>query len=240
MNLPDLITAAEDERARSEINAWLERQSARDRLAWAFETLPDEHVLSSSFGAQSAAMLRLATEIRRDIPVVLIDTGYLFPETYRYADMLVERLSLNIKVFRPLLGIAWMEARHGRLWEDGLEGLERYNRLRKVEPMRRALRELGACTWIAGVRRAQSSTRAQADVLELRDGTWKFHPIVDWSDRDVLRYMQQCGLPAHPLREQGYVSIGDVHTTRALDDGMRAQETRFFGLKRECGLHYDG
>ena len=239
MNLPDLIAAAEDERARIEINQWLEHRSAEQRLDWALETLPGAHVLSSSFGAQSAAMLHLATRRRPEVPVVLIDTGYLFPETYRYADDLSERLALNLKVYRPALGIAWMEARHGRLWEEGLDGLERYNRLRKVEPMRRALREIGARTWIAGLRRSQSSARAKARVLELRDGIWKFHPIVDWSDRDVGRYMQQNGLPSHPLWDKGYVSIGDVHTTQAFQQGMRAEDTRFFGLKRECGLHYD-
>jgi len=101
------------------------------------------------------------------------------------------------------------------------------------------LREIGARTWIAGLRRSQSSARAKARVLELRDGIWKFHPIVDWSDRDVGRYMQQNGLPSHPLWDKGYVSIGDVHTTQAFQQGMRAEDTRFFGLKRECGLHYD-
>ena len=239
MNLPDLVAAAEDDRARTEINEWLDHKSAQERLEWAMQTLPGEHVLSSSFGAQSAAMLHLATRRRPEVPVVLIDTGYLFPETYRYTDELSERLALNLKVYRPALGIAWMEARHGRLWEEGLDGLERYNRLRKVEPMRRALREIGARTWIAGLRRSQSSARAKARVLELRDGIWKFHPIVDWSDRDVGRYMQQNGLPSHPLWDKGYVSIGDVHTTQAFQQGMRAEDTRFFGLKRECGLHYD-
>jgi phosphoadenosine phosphosulfate reductase len=234
-----LVAAAEDDRARTEINEWLDHKSAHERLEWAMQTLPGEHVLSSSFGAQSAAMLHLATRRRPEVPVVLIDTGYLFPETYRYADELSERLSLNLKVYRPALGIAWMEARHGRLWEEGLDGLERYNRLRKVEPMRRALREIGARTWIAGLRRSQSSARAKARVLELRDGIWKFHPIVDWSDRDVGRYMQQNDLPSHPLWDKGYVSIGDVHTTQAFRQGMRAEDTRFFGLKRECGLHYD-
>ena len=239
MNLPDLVAAAEDDRARAEINEWLERRSAQERMEWALHTLPGEHVLSSSFGAHSAAMLHLATRGRPNVPVVLVDTGYLFAETYRYADDLVERLSVNLKVYRPVIGIAWMEARHGRLWEEGLEGLERYNRLRKVEPMRRALAELGARTWIAGLRRVQSVTRADARVLELRDGIWKFHPIVDWADRDVWRYMQRNDLPQHPLWEKGYISIGDVHTTRALQQGMRADDTRFFGLKRECGLHYD-
>jgi phosphoadenosine phosphosulfate reductase len=169
--------------------------------------------------------------------VILIDTGYLFPETYRFADELSERLGLNLKVYRPALGVAWMEARLGRLWEKGVAGIDHYNRLRKVEPMQRALDELGARTWIAGLRRAQASTRHGIDYLELRDGRWKFHPLADWSDRDIFEYLRRHALPYHPLWERGYVSIGDVHTTRPLQEGMRDEDTRFFGLKRECGLH---
>lgn len=239
MNLPDLVSAAEDERARAQINAWLERRDAAARLEWAWTHLPGVHVMSSSFGAQSAALLHLATRQRPELPVVLIDTGYLFPETYRFADDLTERLGLQLHVYRPQLGVAWMEARHGRLWEEGADGLRRYNRLRKIEPMRRALDELGARTWIAGLRRSQSRTRAESQVLELRDGRWKLHPLVDWSDRDMWTYLRRHELPYHPLWERGYVSIGDVHTTRALADGLSPEDTRFFGLGRECGLHYD-
>jgi len=236
---PDLVSAAEDERALEELNTWLEARSAEERVAWALASLPGEHVLSSSFGAQSAALLHLVTQQKSDIPVVLIDTGYLFPETYRFVDELTERFALNLKVYRPQIGIAWMEARLGRLWEKGLDGIERYNHLRKVEPMRRALKELDARTWVAGLRRAQSESRRNIRVLELREGRWKIHPLADWNDRHVWDYAQVHGLPYHPLWEQGYVSIGDVHTTRALRDGMRAEDTRFFGLKRECGLHFD-
>lgn len=239
MTPPDLVSAAEDERALDELNAWLDARDASERVAWSLDSLPGQHVLSSSFGAQSAALLHLATQHKPDIPVVFVDTGYLFPETYRFADALTERFSLNLRVYRPQLGIAWMEARFGRLWEQGLEGIERYNRLRKVEPMRRALAELGARTWLAGLRRVQSESRRRIRVLELRDGRWKLHPLADWNDRDVWTYAQTHDLPYHPLWEKGYVSIGDVHTTRALAEGMRAEDTRFFGLKRECGLHLD-
>jgi phosphoadenosine phosphosulfate reductase len=142
-------------------------------------------------------------------------------------------------VYRPNLSRAWMEARHGRLWEQGLEGIERYNRLRKVEPMQRALDELSVRTWFAGLRRSQSASRAQAPVAELKQGRWKVHPIVDWSDRDVWHYLKQHDLPYHPLWEQGYVSIGDYHTTSPLQEGMREEDTRFFGLKRECGIHLE-
>ncbi len=130
-----------------------------------------------------------------------------------------------------------MEARHGRLWEQGAKGLEKYNQIRKVEPMQRALSELGARAWIAGLRRSQSSTREKLPVVSIQDGRVKILPIVDWSERDVHRYLAENGLPYHPLWEKGYVSIGDVHTSRPLSADMTAEESRFFGLKRECGIH---
>jgi phosphoadenosine phosphosulfate reductase len=239
MSLPDPVAAAESPQALADLNRWLAARSAPERVAWAIEHLAGEHALSSSFGAQAAVALHMSTRVKPDMPVILIDTGYLFPETYRFVDELSARLSLNLKVYRPQVGIAWMEARHGRLWENGIEGIQRYNQLRKVEPMQRALRELGVRTWIAGLRRTQSASRADIDFLELRDGRWKLHPIADWTDRDVWRYMQQHDLPYHPLWHQGYVSIGDIHTTRPLETGMNEEDTRFYGLKRECGLHED-
>ncbi|RAN81342.1 phosphoadenosine phosphosulfate reductase [Bacillus sp. SRB_336] len=229
--------ALHDAWALAELNVALARLTAEQRVAWALEHVRGEHVLSSSFGAQAAVSLHLVTRQRPQLPVVLIDTGYLFPETYRFVDELTERLALNLKVYRPLIGVRWMEARHGRLWEQGIEGLDRYNQLRKVEPMQRALRELGAEGWFAGLRRSQARSRAGIDFVERRNGRWKFHPLADWSDRDVGYYLARHGLPYHPLWQQGYVSIGDTHTSHRWEPGMDAEDTRFFGLKRECGLH---
>lgn len=239
MTPPDPLTAAESSQALAELNLWLSQRSAEERIAWALENTAGQHALSSSFGAQSAVSLHLVTRQQPAIPVILIDTGYLFPETYRFIDTLSEKLALNLKVYRPQIGIAWMEARLGRIWEQGVDGIDRYNRLRKVEPMQRALKELGVRTWIAGLRRSQARTRAGIDFVELRDGRWKLHPLADWSDRDVWDYLQKHDLPYHPLWHDGYVSIGDVHTTRRLEPGMSEEDTRYFGLKRECGLHFD-
>jgi phosphoadenosine phosphosulfate reductase len=219
------------------LNASLAPLTAEQRIAWAFEHLPGEHVLSSSFGAQAAVSLHLVTRLRPDIPVVLIDTGYLFPETYHFVAELTARLALNLKVYQSPLSPARMEARHGRLWEQGVSGIDRYNQLRKVEPMQRALGELHASSWIAGLRRQQSRSRAEIDVLEQRNGRWKLHPLADWSDRDIGHYLSRHRLPYHPLWQQGYVSIGDRHTSHRWEPGMDAEDTRFFGLKRECGLH---
>lgn len=218
-------------------NGWLARVSAEERIAWAAGQFGRGLVLSSSFGAQAAVMLSLATRAIPNIPVIFIDTGYLFPETYRFADQLTAQLKLNLKVYRAELTPGWLESRHGRLWEQGLKGIEAYNRLVKVEPMQRALRELGAAAWLAGLRRAQAGSRESLPIVRRQDGRIKIHPICDWTDRQVHRYLQERNLPYHPLWDQGYVSIGDTHTSRPLAAGLTAEQTRFFGLKRECGLH---
>ncbi len=103
--------------------------------------------------------------------------------------------------------------------------------------MERALQSLDVGTWFAGLRRSQSRGRAATPIIESSGERWKVHPIADWNDRQVYEYLKQHGLPHHPLWDKGYVSIGDVHTTRSLADVASRDETRFFGLKRECGLH---
>ncbi|KAF7788464.1 phosphoadenosine phosphosulfate reductase [Pseudoalteromonas rubra] len=224
----------------NDANGMLAQKSVEERVIWALENLPDNPILSSSFGIQAAVMLHLVTRQRPDIPVVLTDTGYLFPETYRFIDELTEQLQLNLKVYRAAQGPAWQEAKYGKLWEQGEEGIKRYNTLNKVEPMTRALNELQAGTWFSGLRRQQSSTRADKQILEISRGTVKVYPIIDWHNRDVYQYLTKHGLSYHPLWDEGYVSMGDVHTTRKLEPGMSEEETRFFGLNRECGLHIDG
>jgi phosphoadenosine phosphosulfate reductase len=234
------ISAAEFERdvdASRRINDWLASVDATVRTRWALENLPGPHALSSSFGAQSAVSLHLITQLEPGIPVILIDTGYLFPETYQFIEQLRKQLSLNIQTFSSPQSVAQFEAQHGKLWEKGREGLDRYLELRKVEPMRRSLVTLGIQTWFAGLRRSHTESRSKLNPLEVRDGRFKVHPIFDWSDRDVYLYLKAHGLPYHPLWDKGYVSIGDWHSTKALHEVESAEELRFAGLKRECGIH---
>lgn len=221
-------------------NLHLEQLTAERRVSWALEHLPATHMLSSSFGAQAAVSLHLLTQQAPDIPIVLLDTGYLFEETYQFVDDLTERLRLNLKVYSSATSARWQEARHGKRWEQGVSGIKAYNEENKVAPMRAALAELGVSTWFAGLRRGQSAGREARRPLEFSAGAWKVHPIVDWTDRDVHRYLKKHNLPYHPLWEKGYVSIGDKHTTRSLHDVTDESQTRFFGLQRECGLHEMG
>jgi phosphoadenosine phosphosulfate reductase len=226
-----------DLEALSVVNRALEPLPAVQRVEQAVELLPGNHVLSSSFGAQSAVMLHMVNQVVPGIPVILVDTGYLFPETYQFIDELTDKLNLNLKIYRPAASAAWQESRYGKLWDKGLEGIEQYNKMNKKEPMDRALKELRAATWFSGLRRAQGKTRENIAPVELKRGRFKVHPLYDWTDRDVGRYLKANGLPYHPLWDKGYLSIGDWHTTRSMSEVDSVEELRFFGLKRECGLH---
>lgn len=219
--------------------ASLEKVAAEDRVRWALENLPGSFFLSSSFGVQSAVMLHLVTRIRPELPVLLVDTGYLFQETYQFVDKLVTQLDLNLHVVLPNWTAARFETKYGQLWKQGgVEGIDQYNQMMKVEPFERALAELDVGTWFAGLRREQSCSRKDRPVLEQRpDGRFKVYPLIDWSSRDIHRYLVKHDLPYHPLWEKGYVSVGDWHTSHPLTSDMSVEETRFFGLKRECGLH---
>ncbi len=223
----------------TEANIDLERMTAVQRTEWSFENLPGEFALSSSFGVQSAVSLHMLTQIKPDIPVVLIDTSYLFPETYQFIEELSERLKLNLKIYRADLSSAWQEARFGRLWENGIDGLDQYNQMNKVEPMESGLKKLNVQTLFAGIMRSQSESRAKLSTLQRMRNRLKIHPLIDWNKRIIHQYLTKHKLPYHPLWKKGYVSIGDVHSSQPLISGMTDEETRFGGLKRECGLHED-
>ena len=230
----------------TEINHALAGLSAGERVRWSLEHLPAEFMLSSSFGIQAAVMLHLVTQEKSDIPVVLTDTGYLFPETYQFIETLTERLNLNLKIFRNARSPAWQEAKFGQLWTQGESGIKQYNQMNKVEPMANAIQSINAQTWFSGIRQGQSTSRSDKPVTEIshiagqQHPILKIHPILEWTNKDIFEYLKKHDLPYHPLWEEGYVSVGDVQTTRKLEAGMTEEETRFFGLTRECGLHENG
>ena len=148
------------------LSACLESVGAERTIAWADETFGAGLIMSTSFGIQSAVLLHMATRVRADLPVVWVDTGYLPSETYRFAEALSERLKLNLQVYQSPLSPARMEALHGRLWQqDSVDALDLYDSIRKVEPMKRALRELGATAWMSGLRADQTAHRAGLSTL---------------------------------------------------------------------------
>ena len=223
----------------TDINEDLEKKTALERIEFAAENLPSNYSIASSFGAQSAVSLHMITQVMPKIPVILIDTGYLFPETYQFVDQLAEALDLDVLVYQSTMSPAWQEARYGKLWEKDTRALNEYNQRNKVEPMDRALNELEVGTWFAGLRREQSKSRHELPIVQPFKDRVKVHPIIDWSNRDIHQYLQKHRLPYNPLWEKGYVSIGDKHSTKPLTLGLSAEDTRFGGSQRECGLHVD-
>jgi len=226
--------------------AKLDSLDAPARLDWALRTFGPGLALTTSFGIQSAVLLHMVSELaqRSDeapVPVIWVDTGYLPPETYRYSEQLQELLGFDLRVVQASMSPARMEALHGRLWESGtLEDLELYNRLRKVEPLDQALRDLGVRCWASGVRGSQTDHRRAMPPLQAVRGLWSLRPLLNWSRKDVFYYIQQHGLPQHPLFEQGYSTVGDWHTSAPDDGTTSGRDTRFGGLKQECGIHLPG
>ena len=233
------LDPAAQQQALASINQQLAKLSPAERVAFALQEFPGQHMLSSSFGIQAAVMLHLVTQAKADIPVVLTDTGYLFPETYQFIDELTARLQLNLQVYRAEITPAWQEARFGQLWTTP-EGLKQYNQLNKVEPMQRALQELNVSSWFTGLRRSQSGSRTDTPIVGIQRGVLKINPIVEWTNKDIFYYLKDHNLPYHPLWEQGYVSVGDTHSSAPLSAGMSEEDTRFNGMGRECGLHVAG
>ena len=204
----------------AELAATLAPLRAGQRLRHLYETLGPRLVATTSFGIQAAAMLHLIAEHAPKVPVVFIDTGFLFPETYRYAEQLTASLALDLRIYQPNIS---------------------YALLTKIEPMNRALRELGRDVWLSGLRRSQSTSRAERPFAEQQKKTLKVYPILDWADAQMAHYYHEHALPAHPLAAEGYVTMGDWHSTRpaSADAALEAESTRFGGHKYECGLHLD-
>jgi len=244
LHAPDLGPRTSIQRAVEErgldidaINHSLRDWSPEAVVRWAADHFGGRLAVSSSFGAHSAAMLHLVTRVVPDIPVIFIDTGYLFAETYRFAAELEQRFSLNLHVFSPAITAARQEALRGKLWEEGDEGVRQYLATNKVEPMQRALSTLGISAWMAGLRSSQTEHRRQLQKVTLQDGRIKIHPILSWTSAQVDEYLAAHGLPHHPLFREGYRSIGDWHSTEPVAPDEDERAGRLLGVKRECGLH---
>ena len=220
-------------------NQQLANASAQQLIEWARSTFGGGLVMSTSFGIQAAVMLHLVTEIIPDIPVIWVDTGYLPAETYTFAEELTQRLHLNLKIYQSPISPARMEALYGQLWaQQDLESLNQYDWLRKVEPMQRALKELKATAWLAGLRQDQTDHRKTLQRLTVQGEQYKIFPILYWNSREIYQYLTAHDLPYHPYFDKGYVSVGDWHSSRPLIAGDKNErDTRFHGLKQECGLH---
>jgi phosphoadenosine phosphosulfate reductase len=193
--------------------------------------------VTSSFQADCVVLLHLIVEQRPDIPVLFLETGYHFEETLFYRDQIARQWNLNLRNLAAHQSVTEQESAFGILNQTAPD---RCCALRKVEPLFAGLAEFD--TWFTALRREQSPTRAHLQTVEdfrtpggrtLR----KISPLAAWTDRDVWTYLERYGIPALPLYEQGYTSIGCRPCTSLPFDADNPRSGRWQGKKLECGIH---
>jgi phosphoadenosine phosphosulfate reductase len=199
------------------------------------DTFWPQIVLSSSFQTQSMPLLHMASQIRHDLLIFFLDTGYHFWETSTFREQIASEWHLNVlDLYRDT---RWDDFARQRTRSLPLEDPNLCCFIHKVQPMQRALKDMLA--WISGIRRDQTSVRASAKILELQnDGLVKINPLLNWTKADVNHYMEEYHLPSHPLSEKGYRSIGCAPCTVAIGLNVDERAGRWVGRgKVECGLH---
>jgi phosphoadenosine phosphosulfate reductase len=199
----------------------IETASAQDVIAYAVDRFHPRLTLACSFQKEESVLVHMLTAIEPSARVFMIDTGVLFEETLQTWRAFEDRFGVKVEV---------IDARSpGEPWT-----LERCCSEAKVEALERALHDVDA--WITGIRREQAPTRAAAPKLEQdhKRGIWKVNPLVDWSEKDIWRYIHEHELPYHPLHDRGYGSIGCAPCTQP----GHGRDGRWAGLdKTECGIH---
>ncbi|TVV72477.1 phosphoadenylyl-sulfate reductase [Sphingomonas solaris] len=200
------------------------------------ERLAGDAAVVSSFGAESAVLLHLVGSIDPSVPVLLLDTLKLFPETLAYRDTLVARLGLtDLRSLQPDPAMLAARDETGLRWSYDPDGC---CEIRKVIPLARAL--AGFDTSITGRKGFQASTRAGLPRFELEDGRMKMNPLASWTKADLDGYFLAHDLPRHPLEAQGYLSIGCAPCTSIVKPGEDPRSGRWRGWdKVECGIHSD-
>lgn len=190
--------------------------------------------LVSSFGAESAILLHMASQIDKDLPVLFIDTQVLFPETLAYRDELVTHFDLrNVIAVTPDERQVLAEDPENFMWSSDPD---RCCEIRKVLPLGKALDAFDA--WITGRKRFQAQTRADLAVFEMDENRVKINPLANWTARDLMEYISTNSLPHHPLVAKGYPSIGCIPCTSPVRPGEDSRAGRWRGKgKLECGLH---
>jgi phosphoadenosine phosphosulfate reductase len=190
--------------------------------------------VASSFGIESAVLLAAVAAVDRTLPVIFLDTGWLFPETLEYRDEVVARLELrNVRTIRPDADSLTARDPRRDLWRRDADAC---CRLRKVEPLAAALE--GFSGWINGRKRYQGGQRATLPVVELEGVRLKFNPLARITREEIEARFERSGLPRHPLASAGYASIGCMPCTSRLDPGEIGRAGRWRGRgKTECGIH---
>jgi len=221
----------------------LEAKSAEEVVQWALETFGDRVALASSFGAEDVVLIDMLVKVNPKARVFTLDTGRLNQETYDVMEKIFHKYQLHIEVMFPQTeAVEQMVREKGlNLFYHSVENRKLCCRIRKVEPLNRALQGLEA--WMTGLRREQVVTRAdvkKVDVDADHGGIAKLNPLADWTWPQVMDYVKQHEVPYNVLHDQGYPSIGCAPCTRAVKSGEDFRAGRWWWERpdqKECGLH---
>jgi phosphoadenosine phosphosulfate reductase len=233
MNRSDVALAQIDVH---ELNQRLKGASSVVILKWVWSTFGDRAAATSSFQTQSVPLLHLIAQTTPEMPVLFLNTGFHFPETLEFRDRLEDEFGLHVCSLEPRLGHDGFQERHGDLHRRDPDLCCHLN---KVQPLNDALEDYNV--WVAGIRRDQTEARTETPVIQWRDeDTLKVCPMVEWTSKDVWTYINEYDLPAHPLFQEGYYSIGCAPCTQPPGQNGDARDGRWAGKnKTECGLHVD-
>jgi phosphoadenosine phosphosulfate reductase len=221
--------------AAEELDRVLRNASPAEAIAAALKTVGRERLaLVSSFGTESAALLKVMADVDPAIPVIFLDTGWLFEETLAYRDTLIEKLGLrDVRSIKPLDETLSREDPDRELWFSDPDAC---CRIRKVEPLKRALAPFDA--WINGRKRFQGGLRADIPVVEQDGVRLKFNPFANVSREQIEAIFKGANLPPHPLTASGFLSVGCMPCTSRTSPDEDARAGRWRGRpKTECGIH---
>jgi phosphoadenosine phosphosulfate reductase len=232
------VLVAEDQ--VRELNALFETQRPDEIIRWALQDSGIERIgVASAFQAEGTAIIHMAVQIRPDVPILFLETGFHFGETLAFKERLAERYGLNVLDLTGEETVESQSERYGqRLYEDNPKLCCELN---KVIPLNRAFEQLDG--WITGMRRDSAWTRKNTPILsytELDSGKrlLKVNPIANWTRRDAWSYLRENDIPHNPLYDLGYSSIGCAPCTRIVFPGEDERAGRWSGLlKTECGIH---
>jgi phosphoadenosine phosphosulfate reductase len=216
--------------------------SPLDTLRWALDRFHPRIAFASSFGAEDVVVIDLLARVRPDARIFTLDTGRLPEETYDVMERIRRRYGVAIETQCPdRVALETLERGKGYFsFRESIDARKECCRVRKVEPLRRALHGLEA--WITGLRRAQSVTRTGVEKIEpdAQFGLVKVNPLADWSEQEVWDYVRAHDVPYNALHDRGYPSIGCAPCTRAIQPGEDARAGRWWWeqpAEKECGLH---
>lgn len=226
----------------SYLKTQIKGKTTQESIAWFLKEFGNRIALSNSMGAEDQVLTDMICKIDKSAKIFTLDTGRIFPETYDLIDRTNKKYGIQIQVYFPNAEKVEMmvNTKGVNLFFESVENRKECCNIRKIEPLKRAFANLDV--WICGLRREQSVTRTEVDIVEwdANNGLVKFNPIADWSENQMWNYLKENKVPYNRLHDQGFPSIGCQPCTRSIQKGEDIRAGRWWWedpQSKECGLH---